>query len=35
RASGNKCERCWNWSELVGSFEEHPEVCERCYDAIK
>src|SRR5208283_2245511 len=35
RASGNKCERCWNWSELVGSFEDHPEVCERCYHAIK
>jgi isoleucyl-tRNA synthetase len=35
RASGSKCERCWNWSISVGKFEDHPQVCERCYDAIK
>jgi len=35
RASGQKCERCWNWSESVGRFEDHPQICERCYSAIK
>ena len=35
RAGGAKCERCWNWSVKVGSFDEHPQICERCYHAIK
>lgn len=35
RAEGAKCERCWNWSVKVGSFDEHPYVCERCFHAIK
>jgi isoleucyl-tRNA synthetase len=35
KASGQKCERCWNWSESVGKFEAHHQVCERCYSAIK
>lgn len=35
KASGQKCERCWNWSESVGKFEAHPQVCERCYSVIK
>jgi len=34
RAAGMKCQRCWNWSEKVGSFNEAPEVCERCYKVI-
>lgn len=34
KAEGAKCERCWNWSLKVGSFEEHPDICERCYHAI-
>jgi isoleucyl-tRNA synthetase len=34
RASGNKCQRCWNWSESVGAFIDIPEVCDRCYNAI-
>jgi isoleucyl-tRNA synthetase len=34
RAAGLKCQRCWNWSEKVGSFNEAPEVCERCYKVI-
>ena len=29
-ASGNKCLRCWTYSETVGSNKEHPEICERC-----
>jgi len=30
RASGDKCERCWTWSERVGSLPVHNAVCERC-----
>jgi isoleucyl-tRNA synthetase len=35
RASGRKCERCWNWSTSVGAFSDHPAVCERCYRVIR
>ncbi len=35
KASGQKCQRCWNWNTSVGKFEDHPEICERCYSAIK
>ncbi len=34
RADGVKCERCWNYSLQVGSFSEHPALCERCVEAI-
>ncbi|MBN2282511.1 MAG: isoleucine--tRNA ligase [Deltaproteobacteria bacterium] len=30
RARGEKCNRCWNYSETVGTDAEHPEICERC-----
>jgi len=29
-AEGKKCERCWNYSTLVGADLEFPTVCERC-----
>ncbi len=29
-ARGEKCERCWKYSETVGSDKEHPELCARC-----
>ncbi|HVB98186.1 MAG TPA: isoleucine--tRNA ligase [Candidatus Dormibacteraeota bacterium] len=29
-ADGSKCERCWNYSRAVGTFERFPTVCERC-----
>ena len=35
RASGQKCERCWNYSSQVGSDASHPTVCERCSAALK
>jgi len=35
KADGNKCQRCWNWSAKVGSFEDEPDICEKCYSAIK
>ncbi|MEW6115578.1 MAG: isoleucine--tRNA ligase [Nitrospirota bacterium] len=34
KAAGEKCERCWNWSTTVGTFTEHPQLCERCYSAL-
>ena len=35
RASGKKCERCWNWSDMVGAFHDAPELCQRCYNTLK
>lgn len=34
KASGQKCQRCWNWSVTVGKFIDHPDICERCHKAI-
>jgi isoleucyl-tRNA synthetase len=34
RAVGGKCQRCWNWSESVGTFDDIPEVCDKCYDVV-
>jgi isoleucyl-tRNA synthetase len=34
RAEGEKCERCWNRSVFVGTFGDHPTICERCHAAV-
>ncbi|HWW76206.1 MAG TPA: class I tRNA ligase family protein, partial [Pyrinomonadaceae bacterium] len=34
RAAGEKCERCWNYSTLVGTFTRYPTACERCVEAL-
>ncbi|HYQ48615.1 MAG TPA: class I tRNA ligase family protein, partial [Thermodesulfovibrionales bacterium] len=34
RATGGKCQRCWNWSESVGTFGDIPEVCDKCYAVV-
>ncbi|WP_456370254.1 isoleucine--tRNA ligase [Thermodesulfatator atlanticus] len=34
-ASGEKCERCWKWSETVGKNESQLKVCERCYQVLE
>jgi len=34
-ADGDKCERCWNYSTLVGDSDAYPSVCERCVAALK
>jgi isoleucyl-tRNA synthetase len=34
RAAGQKCERCWNYSKLVGEFTRYPTACERCVEAL-
>jgi isoleucyl-tRNA synthetase len=33
-ASGEKCGRCWRVLDEVGSHHDHPELCDRCHDAI-
>ncbi len=35
KASGEKCERCWMYSESVGTNHEHPTLCSRCADVLK
>lgn len=34
-AEGEKCERCWIYSDTVGTNEEHKNLCSRCVEAIK
>lgn len=34
-AKGQKCQRCWTFSETVGQCQDHLEICERCAAAIK
>ena len=34
KARGEKCERCWTWSESVGSIAEHPTICVRCAEVV-
>ena len=33
-ATTEKCERCWTRSSTVGSHEDHPEICSRCFDVV-
>lgn len=35
RAKGEKCMRCWNYSETVGSLKEWPDLCDRCFNVVK
>ncbi len=35
KARGEKCPRCWNYSETVGKNEIIPEVCLRCATTLK
>jgi isoleucyl-tRNA synthetase len=34
KARGEKCQRCWNYSEAVGKDDPHPTLCERCVKAV-
>jgi isoleucyl-tRNA synthetase len=34
KATGTKCERCWNYSTHVGENNRYPAVCERCTEAL-
>ena len=35
QAPGEKCERCWMYSETVGSDSENPTICHRCSQNLK
>ncbi|MEW6170923.1 MAG: class I tRNA ligase family protein, partial [Candidatus Omnitrophota bacterium] len=30
KASGNKCNRCWNYSVSVGENSKYPDLCQKC-----
>ena len=32
---GEKCERCWSYSDTVGADSEHPTLCSRCAGILK
>ncbi|MBR1458704.1 MAG: hypothetical protein IJ595_04930, partial [Oscillospiraceae bacterium] len=34
KAPGEKCERCWCYSEEVGKITLHPTLCKRCASVI-
>jgi isoleucyl-tRNA synthetase len=33
-AKGKKCERCWRVLPEVGAHADHPDLCNRCHDAV-
>ena len=35
KAEGQKCERCWMYSDTVGSDPEDPHICARCAAVLK
>lgn len=34
-AEGEKCARCWCYSDTVGSDSDHPDICSRCAEVLK
>ncbi|NQT47232.1 MAG: isoleucine--tRNA ligase [Candidatus Omnitrophica bacterium] len=34
KSKGTKCNRCWNYSTSVGSFDKYPDVCSRCFGVL-
>ena len=34
-AAGEKCSRCWVYSETVGKDHDHPSLCSRCAEIVK
>jgi isoleucyl-tRNA synthetase len=34
-APGDKCERCWAYSDELGTFSDHPTLCPKCSEAVK
>ncbi|KAF1077679.1 isoleucine--tRNA ligase [Halodesulfovibrio sp. MK-HDV] len=35
KAEGEKCERCWIYSNELGSNSEHPTICPRCTNVLQ
>ena len=34
KAEGKKCARCWRYQTAVGANATHPELCDRCVEAV-
>ncbi len=34
KATGEKCQRCWNYSPSTGQDTSHPGICRRCVEAL-
>ncbi|MBJ6724662.1 isoleucine--tRNA ligase [Geomesophilobacter sediminis] len=34
-APGEKCERCWCYSEELGTASDHPTICPKCTEAVQ
>ena len=35
KSEGEKCARCWMVLPDVGSHRDHPDLCDRCYEAVE
>ncbi len=35
KATGEKCERCWRFSNVIGQDSSHPTACDRCTAALQ
>jgi isoleucyl-tRNA synthetase len=35
KSQAGKCERCWNYRPAVGTFPDHPTLCDRCVEAVR
>ena len=35
RATGGKCERCWVYSDAVGTNEQYPTLCDKCMGVLE
>ncbi|MBU2473854.1 MAG: isoleucine--tRNA ligase, partial [Candidatus Omnitrophica bacterium] len=35
KAGGDKCQRCWNWSDTVNKDSQYSDLCSRCLRALK
>jgi len=33
-STAGKCARCWKYDSAVGRMPNHPDLCERCYQAV-
>ena len=34
KADGHKCERCWKYTDDIGSDPAHPDICARCAKVV-
>ncbi|WP_107854890.1 isoleucine--tRNA ligase [Neisseria weaveri] len=33
-SNGQKCERCWHYTDDIGAVAQHPTICKRCADNV-